>query len=112
MFDRPGIGLDDLLWIHRDQYVHYVELAHAISSPHDWPQLRQDLLAALTATFGLGRGDGNGDCNGNGQPFTPRQHRALEVLDEIHDQYDPATDWPAFFDALWQRRHTLRPDLP
>ena len=106
MFDRPGIGLDDLPWIHRDQYVHYVELAHALSNPHDWPQLRRDLLDALTAAFGLGRGDSNGYA------FTSQQRRALVVLDEIRGQHDPATDWPAFFDALWQRRHAIRPDLP
>ena len=105
MFDRPGIGLDDLPWIHRDQYAHYVELAHALSNPHDWPLLRRDLLDALTAAFGLGRGNDT-------DRLTPRQHRALEVLDELRDQHDPATDWPAFFDALWQRRHTIRPDLP
>ena len=106
MFDRPGIGLDDLPWIHRDQYVHYVELAHALSVPHDWPQLRRDLFDSLTAAFGLGRSDRNG------HPFTSQQRRALAVLDEIRSQHDPATDWPAFFDALWQRRHTIRPDLP
>lgn len=105
MFDRPGIGLDDLAWIHRDQYVHYVELAHALSNPHEWPLLRRDLLDALTAAFGLGCDDGNG------HPFTSRQRRALVVLDEIRGQHDPATDWPAFFDALWERRHAIRPDL-
>ena len=106
MFHRPGIGLDDLPWIHRDQYVHYVELAHALSNPHDWPLLRRDLLDALTAAFGLDRG------HRNGHPFTARQRRALEVLDEIRYEHDPATDWPAFFDALWERRHTIRADLP
>jgi hypothetical protein len=105
MFVRPGIGLRDLPWIHRDQYVHYVELAHALSTPHDWPLLRRDLLNALSAAFGLGRGDGNA------HRFTARQHRALEVLDEIRCQHDPATDWPAFFNALWKRRHAIRPDL-
>lgn len=106
MFDRPGIGVDDLPWIHRDQYVHYVELAHALSNPHDWPLLRRDLLDALTAAFGLGRG------HRNGYPFTARQRRALEVLDEIRHHHDPATDWSAFFDALWERRQAIRPDLP
>ena len=106
MFDRPGIGLDDLAWIHRDQYVHYVELAHILSTAHDWPLLRQDLLDALTAAFGRGPSDANG------HPYTSRQRRALEVLDEIRGQHDPATDWPDFFDVLWQRRHAIRPDLP
>ena len=33
MFDRPGIDLDDLVWIHRDQFVHYLQLAFALGDP-------------------------------------------------------------------------------
>ena len=108
MFDRPGITIDDLAWIHRDQFVHYVELAHGVSQPHDWPQLREDVLRGLTAAFGLDARD----VNGNGVTPAPAQHRALELLDEIRRHHDPATDWPAFFDMLWSRRHAMRPDLP
>ncbi|MBA2529269.1 MAG: hypothetical protein H0V19_04805 [Euzebyales bacterium] len=53
MFDRPGIGVEDLAWIHRDQFVYYVQLAHALGDPTDWSGLRHDLLRALTAAFGL-----------------------------------------------------------
>lgn len=105
MFDRPGIGLDDLPWIYRDQFVHYVELAHALGDPHDWPRLRQDLLRALTAAFGLDAGNLNSDR------LSPRQRRALELLDEIRHRHDPAADWPAFFGALWDQRRAIRPDL-
>ncbi|HEX2029175.1 MAG TPA: hypothetical protein VHF25_14370 [Nitriliruptorales bacterium] len=105
MFDRPGIGIDDLPWIHRDQFVHYVELAHALSDPHDWPQLREGLLRALTAAFGLDAG------NRNGHRLTTSQRRALELLDEIRCHHDPAADWSAFFDTLWARRHAIRPDI-
>jgi hypothetical protein len=103
MFDRPGIGVDDLAWIHRDQYVHYVQLAHTLGDPGNWPRFREDLRRALTAAFGL-------DNNAAGRRV-PSQRRALEVLDEIRRHHDPATDWPAFFDTLWSRRHAIRPDL-
>ena len=106
MFERSGIAIDDLAWIHRDQFVHYVELAHALSDPRDWSRLQEDLLQALTAAFGLDVGD----VNGEGLP--PSQRRALGVLDEARGGHDPATHWPAFSDALWRRRHAIRPDLP
>ncbi len=66
MFDGPGIGVEDLAWIHRDQFVHYVQLAHALGDPTDWSRLRHDLLRALTAAFGLDAGMGD--------ELTPRQH--------------------------------------
>lgn len=104
MFDRSGIGVEDLVWIHRDQFVHYVLMAYALGDPTDWSRLRHDLLRALTAAFGLG--DGAGDA------LTPRQQRALQLLDEIRGQHDPAFDWPTFFEVLWSRRHVIRTDLP
>ena len=104
MFDQPGIGVEDLAWIHRDQFVHYVQMAHALGDPRDWPRFRHDLLRALTAAFGL-------DAS-TGDEFTSRQRRAHQVLDEIHRQHDPAVDWPIFFEDLWTRRHDIRADLP
>ena len=106
MFDGPGITIDDLPWIHRDQFVHYLQLAHAFSDPSDWPRFRDDLLQALTAAFGLDAGHADGE-----RP-TPAQRRALDVLDEIRPQHDPTAQWPAFFDTLWSRRQVIRPDLP
>ena len=105
MFEQPGIGVEDLAWIHRDQFVHYVQLAHALGDPRDWPRFREDLMRALTAVFGLTAANTNG-------ALPPRQRRALEILDEIRPHHHPATDWPAFFDTLWNRRHAIRPDLP
>ena len=104
MFDRPGIGVEDLAWIHRDQFVHYVQLAHALGDPGDWSRLRQDLLRALTAAFGLDAGTG----------FAPTQQQtgALQLLDEIHRQHDQATHWPTFLETLWRRRQDIRGDLP
>ena len=106
MFDRPGIGIEDLPWIHRDQFVHYIQVAHALSNPHDWPRLREDLMQALTAAFGLDAG------STSGERLTPPPQRALDVLDDIRVHHNPAREWPAFFDMLWTRRHAIRPDLP
>ncbi|MDP8969949.1 MAG: hypothetical protein M3N52_05550 [Actinomycetota bacterium] len=106
MFEQPGIGVEDLPWIHRDQFVHYIQLAHALADPGDWSRLRKALMRALTAAFGL-----DAAVLGRGR-LTPQQHRALQVLDHVRQQHDPATNWPAFFDVLWSRRHAIRPDLP
>ena len=105
MFDLPGISVDDLPWIHREEFVHYVELAYALGDPGDWPHLRTDLLRALTAAFGL---DGDAMASGG---LTHRQQRALGLLDDVRRQHDPASNWPAFFDTLWSRRHAIRADL-
>ena len=111
MFEQTGIGLDDLPWIQRDQYVYYLEMARALTvDPHDWPQLRADLLRALTAAFGLDHPD-HGCGSSPVATLTGRQRRAAALLDDIRTRHDPATDWPAFFDDLWNRRHHLRPDL-
>ena len=104
MFDQPGIGVEDLAWIHRDQFVHYVQLAHALGDPRDWSGFRHDLLHALTAAFDLDAGAGVASM--------PRQHHALQILDEIHRQHDPATHWATFYETLWTRRHDIRADLP
>lgn len=106
MFDLPGISVDDLPWIHRDQFVHYIELAHALGDPADWPGFRTDLLRALTAAFGLDA------PSRSAAELTPRQHRAVQLLEDIHREHEPATDWRRFFKALWSRRHVIRPDLP
>jgi hypothetical protein len=104
VFDQPGIGVEDLAWIHRDQFVHYVQMAEALGDPGDWSRFRHDVLRALTAAFGLeGATDGESPS---------RQHRVLQVLDEIRRRYDPVVEWPMFFEALWTRRHDIRADLP
>jgi hypothetical protein len=106
MDEQYGFGVDDLPWIYRDQFVYYGQLAHSLADPHDWPQFRQELLDALTSAFVL---DSGGVARGS---LTDSQRRALAVLDELRRIHDPATDWPAFFDALWARRHAIKVDLP
>jgi hypothetical protein len=106
MFSQPGIGIEDLPWIHRDQFVHYVELARALGDLHNWSCFRGDLLRALTAAFGLDPGNVNGDR------LRTHEHHVLEVLEGVRCKHDPSTDWLGFSELLWSRRHAIRPDLP
>ena len=104
MFDQPGIGVEDLAWIHHDQLVHYVEMAHGLGDPQDWSRFRHDLLRALAAALGLDAGTGD--------EVTSRHRCVLQILDEIRSRHDPAVDWPSFVEILWTRRHDIRADLP
>lgn len=95
MFDQPGIGIDDIAWIQRDQFVYYLEMERALGDPGDWSRFRSDLLQALQAAFGI-------DID---------TEQVLELLDRMSTLHDPLTDWPAFFEALWGHRTQIRADL-
>lgn len=99
MRNRHGISVDDLAWIHRDQFVHYLTVAREGHDPADWPIFRAAVLDALVAAFGL-------------EPDHPTPTGIVEVLDTIHQAHDPRDAWLEFMSALWARRHTIRPDLP
>ena len=97
-----GMGVDDLAWIQRDQFVHYLGLARATHGAAEWPTYRQALLEALIAAFGLDhQTDGHG----------VRRAAAVALLDTIGPTHDPVDDWHAFMETLWARRHVIRPDL-
>lgn len=110
MFGQPGIAAEELAWIRRDQFVYYPELAYALSGPHDWPALRQQLRRALTAAFGLDDLAATGAAVPHG-PASTAPGAILELLDQLRGRHDPATEWPAFRAALWECRHVLRADL-
>lgn len=95
-------------FIERDQFVYYLTLAHQLSDPTDWPAFRRELVAALTAAWGL-------DTIWIGTPADVQQRRtaarldrAFVLVDEIRADHDPAGDWEAFFNALWDARGPLR----
>lgn len=107
MFQLPGIGQDDLPWVHRDEFVHYLELAHALGDPRAWPAFRQELLEALDAAFGL---DAAATSVAD-DPGTSWRERGRDILERIRLDHDPALEWAPFSDALWNARRELRPDL-
>jgi hypothetical protein len=95
MLDRTGIGVDDLAWIHRDQFVHYLTVAQA-TDPCDWPSFRLAVSDALAAALGL-------DDN--------EAEAALAVVDQVHGLRDPVSEWHEFLGELWRRRRAIRADL-
>lgn len=108
MFGEDGIGLDDLDRIEREEFVHYVETARALGDPTDWPRFREELVAALTAALGLDYLDGCMSPEHAEEGIQRRQERARDLLEQLHAQHDPATEWPRFSDAVWENRSRLR----
>lgn len=106
MSDQPGITMDDLTWIRRDQFVYYLEMARALGDPNHWPRFRDDLLRALTAAFSLDVDDPDAGWTSHGN-----RQRALHVLELVASRHDPDSDWRGFFDELWASRGHIRPDL-
>lgn len=98
MKDHPGIGVDDLPWIHREQFVHYLTVARSTDDATDWPNFRPAILEALAAAFGLDAEE-------------VRLRGVTEVLDAASRDYDPAARWSEFMEAVWAERHVLRPDI-
>lgn len=99
--ERLGIGVDDLAWIQRDQFVHYLTVTRTDHDAGDWSTFRPAVLEALTAAFGLDEEPTNDQT----------MSVALDVVDGARRAFDPATCWPAFIARLWARRHIIRPDL-
>ena len=93
-----GIGVEDLAWIHRDQFLHYLTVTRATSDPTDWPRFRDAVVEALEASFGLA-------------PEETGPAGALSVVEDVRRTHDPATDWQGFLDELWRQRRSIRPDL-
>ncbi len=95
----------------RDQYVHFVTLARQHGDSADWTRFRLELGAALNAAWGLDTRWGHRTAAQNDWVANQRHCRALAVLDELRVRIDPAAEWSAFFDALWEARATIRADI-
>lgn len=98
-----GIGMDDLAWIQRDQFVYYFILARVTHDPIDWPTFRIALFEALNAAFGLGL-----------DPARPRHLKCMpvfDILDATRLTTDPASEWPRYMEEIWRQRHKFRDDL-
>jgi hypothetical protein len=90
MFGTPGIDVDDLAWIERDQFVYFMEMEHHLNDPVDWPRFRSGLVNALAAAYGWDPGDTArvaGDVSG--------------LLDAARQVADPTRDWERFCDEVW-----------
>lgn len=106
---RDPDGIDEQLdWIQREQFTYYLTLAYMVTDPTDWPAFRRALYGGLEAALGLAPPRPAGPYPDPRATQDPEpQQRALALLDEIRDRFDPAINWLGFAFALWDRRHEL-----
>jgi hypothetical protein len=100
-----GIGPAEVTWIQREQFVYFLELERRLAHPADWMTFRLRLVGALTAAWGLDTRYPAWQLRH--ELLSIPQRRALQLLDHIRQEHDPATGWTAFREALWLRRHKL-----
>ena len=98
-------------FIERDQFVYFVTLARERGDPADWPSFRVELVAALTAAWGLDTRWTDLDAAAQQTQVDQKRRRAFELVDHIRTRHDPLCDWDGFFDALWAAREPLRQPL-
>ena len=100
---NDGISVNDVAWIQRDQFLHYINGARRDGDPDDWASFRLVLADALDAAFGF---------EGADTPC-PDAHRraALDVVDRSRATSDPVSCWASFVDGVWAGRREIRPDL-
>jgi hypothetical protein len=91
-------------WVERDQFAYYLTLAYLTADPEDWPMFRRALHGALVATLYLA---GHLDAD-TPAGDAPDQQRALRLLDDIRDRYNPAVTWAGFVLELWGRRREFQ----
>jgi hypothetical protein len=93
-----GIGVQDLAWIHRDQFLHYLSVARATNDPADWPRFRGAVVDALEVALGLA-------------PHETGPDGAGSVVQDARRAHDPSDDWEPFIEMLWLQRGRVRHDL-
>ena len=98
---RSGIGIDELAWVRRDQFVYYVTMARELHDPHRWPTFRLRLLEALEAAGGIAWIRVDRDLAGEQARTDRRRRQALGLLERVRAGYDPAVCWAGFFEALY-----------
>lgn len=98
-----GISGDDVAWIQRDQFLHYINGTRLHGDPGDWASFRLILAEALGAAFGFD--------NVDARSYDAERLAALGVVDRTCATSPPTTCWQDFVDGVWARRREIRPDL-
>jgi len=102
MIDVPGIGAREIAEIERDQFVYFTEMERWLGDPGDRASFRTGLALAIRAAFGLAIASDDSNDADDGRARTPEA-----VLDRAWQSHDPAVDWPAFIDRVWNDRWAL-----
>jgi hypothetical protein len=105
--NERGLQLDELPRVERDSFVHFVTIARRCGRADEWMKFREELVAALTAAFGLDSRWVDRDHDLETARIAERRRRACALVDEVDAQYDRLAQWPQFREALWEGRHRL-----
>jgi len=104
MFGTPGIDVDDLPWIERDQFVYFMEMEHHLNDPGDWPRFREGLVAALATAFGWDPSHALDDAR--------HDDEVLVLLEAARQVADPAVNWNGFVDEVWSGTRAIGKAAP
>lgn len=89
MFDGPGISVDDVAVIEREQFVYFMEMERETGDVSDWSAFRAGLGDAIATALGWEPADAQ------------RGAEVIALLDAACEVADPSTDWPRFSDEVW-----------
>ena len=98
MDDDPNV-IGTSAWIERDQFVYFVTMAREPGNPRDPQVLRNELVAALHAAWGI---DGTWlhlDANARHDRCVRRISLANAVVEEVRWHHDPASGSDGFLEA-------------
>lgn len=98
---EPGIDIEDLASIERDQFVYFMAMEHELNDPTDWPKFREGLVNALAVAYGW---------DPSAEAWSQRRQHAVDVLDGARGAANPSTDWLKFRDKVWQGIRIARSD--
>ena len=76
---EDGIGLEEIFFIQREQFVYFLEMERRLNHPTDWEAFRLGLVGALTAAWGLNTRYPAGQLRH--ELLSVPQRRALHLLD-------------------------------
>ena len=107
MFATHGIDRDELAAIQRDQFVHYLGMAHAVGDVADWPGVRQRVVDALRAAWALDGVRDDRDAALEEDRVRARIVAAGELVDEAGRRHPPSRGWDDFTSHLWRGRGAL-----
>lgn len=107
VFGMQGIDREELAAIQRDQFVHYLGMAHALGDVGDWAGLRGRVVDALRAAWALDAVRDDRDAELEEARVRSRVAAAQDLVDQVARHHPPARQWDDFASQLWHGRGRL-----